>query len=73
MDARRIALIDLNGSIVGMIDVSKLDHANSQTPMTLAVQTRCDMGDWHTGQEMELVPWGRAVKDPYPPPGSRRA
>jgi hypothetical protein len=64
MDARRIALIDVDGSLVGMIDVSRLDHANTQCLMMLAVQTRCDMGDWHTGQEMQLVPWGRALKGP---------
>jgi hypothetical protein len=67
MDKRRIVLLDAAGSIanIGVLDVTRVDNANTQCMMQLEVQTRCDLGHWHAGQRIQLVPWGRALEDPY--------
>lgn len=65
MDARRIVLRDAAGSVIRMMDVSDIDNANSQCSLTLTVETRCDLGDWHQGQDIYLAVWGRAIRSPY--------
>ena len=64
MDARRLVIRDLDGHIVKHIDISDLDHANTQAPIFVDIETRCDVGDWHRGQRVELVPWGRRITRP---------
>jgi hypothetical protein len=61
MDRRRIVLRDCAGAIIASLDVSDIDNASALAIMTLEVQTRCDLGDWHTGQTVCLSPWGNAV------------
>lgn len=58
MDARVIVLRDANGAAVKTLDVSDLDNANSSAPMALTIETRCDLGEWHQSQQMQLIPWG---------------
>jgi hypothetical protein len=71
MDARRIALIDTDGRIVAEIDVTNVENCNIQAPFILEVQTRCDMGDWHTGETVTLAPWGHDLKNPARPSRAR--
>lgn len=61
MDKREIVLVDVDGRLIGQLDVSPIDHANSQAPICLEIRTRCDMGEWHTTQRLELVPWGPRI------------
>ncbi|HWD76725.1 MAG TPA: hypothetical protein VG371_16435 [Solirubrobacteraceae bacterium] len=46
------------------LDVSEFDHANAQCSMHLEVRTRCDMGEWHATQRLELYPWGTRITRP---------
>ena len=63
MDKRSIVLKDFNGVVIREMDISDIDHANTQLDMTIVVRTRCDMGDWHEGQSVRLFPWGQRVHD----------
>jgi hypothetical protein len=60
---RVIRLTDAAGFPIGSIDVSQIDHCNTQVPFTLTVETLCDQGEWHTGQRFVVdKPWGKAVQ-----------
>jgi hypothetical protein len=61
MKQRVVALVDTDGHLIRSMDISDLDNASCLAVMTLEVQTQCDMGDWHQGQQMRLVPWGRRI------------
>lgn len=64
MDKRTIVLLDAAEQVIAELDVSHIDHANTQAWMHLEVRTRCEMGDWHAGQRVEVYPWGsRLTKD----------
>lgn len=58
MIARRIALIDAAGNVFREIDISDIDNADIRTPITVQIQTQCDLGHWHDGQTFYTVPWG---------------
>ncbi len=62
MDKRVIRLTDENGCTIGEMDISGIEHANTTWPITLTVETRCDMGHWHTNSTWDLPVFGRAVK-----------
>lgn len=64
MDRRKIVLLDAAGRVVAEMDVSHIDHADYRAPMLAEVRTRCDLGDWHAGQSVELYPWGNRVGGP---------
>jgi hypothetical protein len=64
MKTRRLIILNGADMIAVSMDISDLDHASSTFPMTMAIQTQCDLGDWHTGQKTILEPWGRALKTP---------
>lgn len=59
--ARAIVLRDTDGRAVKTMDVSELDHENTTAPYHLSVETRCDLGEWHTGEVITLAPWGPRV------------
>lgn len=61
MMRRRIVLIDAAGCIFRELDISDIDNADARTPITIQVQTQCDMEHWHDGQTIETVPWGRRL------------
>ena len=66
MTARRIVLIDCNGSRYPYasandhwcIDASGVPNANTQYPLQVAVEEQCNMGCWHIRSRHELDPWG---------------
>ncbi len=64
MDARRLVLRDLNDIVIKSLDISDVEHANSQCQMTIAVETRCELGDWHEGQVFNVAPWVRLAGQP---------
>lgn len=61
-EARRIVILDGNGVIVKTLDISEIDNANAMFPMLFAVETRCDLGQWHRTQADKLLPWGNRIK-----------
>jgi hypothetical protein len=61
-DARRIIILDGADYPIGALDISEIENANTQCVLRLAVETRCDLGDWHRGQVVDLLPWGRKIK-----------
>jgi hypothetical protein len=64
MQRRRIVLKDFAGRVIKSLDISDVDHANTQYRMTLEVQTQCDMLHWHANQEFDTVPWGQRLRLP---------
>lgn len=64
MDARVIVLRDGNGAAVKTLDVSDVDNSDSQAPLALTLETRCDVGEWHQSQRTELAPWGPRITEP---------
>ena len=64
MIRRRIVLIDAAGHVFRELDISDIDNADVRAPITIQVQTQCDMEHWHDGQTIITVPWGRALTDP---------
>lgn len=67
MIRRRIVLRDAAGSIFRELDISDIDNADAAAPVTIEIQTQCEMLHWHDGQTIVTVPWGRALKNPYNP------
>ena len=65
MQARRIVLRDAAGCIFREMDISDIDNTDTRVPVTIEIQTQCDMQHWHDGQTIITVPWGRALKNPY--------
>jgi len=68
---RRVRIIDVNGSsigatykalnggtIPGVIEVTGVPHANSQSPMYIIVEERCHKLIWHEIDRMRLGCWG---------------
>lgn len=66
MDRRRIALYGTAGDQIAAMDVSAFDHANASIAIRLVVETRCDMGEWHSSQVFDVAPWGARLADPPP-------
>jgi hypothetical protein len=62
VDRRKIVLLDAADHVIKELDVSEVEHASIQAAMHIEVRTRCDMGDWHATQRLELYPWGRSIK-----------
>lgn len=48
----------LNPSVHIGIDITGMPNANTMNPVVLLVQEQCNLGDWHTINHVELVPWG---------------
>lgn len=67
MKRREIILRDTTGWIIRCMDISDIDHCNSTALLTLEVRTLCDMGDWHGGQNVEMMPWGAKLEDVLAP------
>ena len=58
MRSRRIVLRDAAGQELATIDTTGIAHANATAVMTLTVEALCDQEQWHTGQLINLAPWG---------------
>lgn len=63
MDKRTLTLRNPDGSAIHQIDISDIDNANTLCPIYLEVETRCDMGHWHTNSIYTIPPFGRAIKE----------
>lgn len=61
MRQRRIVLIDACGQVFRELDISDIDNADIRAPITIQVQTQCDMEHWHDGQAIITVPWGQRL------------
>jgi len=62
MDRRKIVLLDAGMKVVKELDISEVDHADARIGMYVEVRTRCEMGEWHATQRVELYPWGSRIK-----------
>ena len=47
-----------------MFDMSDIDNANSGMPLQFVIQTRCDLGDWHTDSRTDIPVYGNAISPP---------
>jgi hypothetical protein len=59
-----IVLRDASGATVRTMDVSDLDNTDNTAPLAVTVEARCDLGEWHQAQRMDLIPWGTRVSTP---------
>jgi len=64
MSNRCLVVRDDDGRALKTIDVSDVDNTDATRPLSLSVETRCSLGEWHAGQQTPLVPWGPAVLSP---------
>ena len=66
---RRLVLRDTNGELLltdrfgrplphFQIDLTGIQHANSQCAILAAVQEQCNLGCWHDVSANPLPPWG---------------
>jgi hypothetical protein len=63
-DRRIINILDPAGYIVKSINISDLDNADTQCPLTFEVSTRCDMGHEHITDTYILNVWGPRLINP---------
>ena len=47
-----------------MFDMADIDNASADHPLQFVIQTRCDLGDWHTDSRTDIPPYGNAVSGP---------
>lgn len=43
------------------LDITKVDHANPQSSMTVVIEEKCNLGHWHTGDSWDIPPWGNRL------------
>lgn len=64
MQARHLVLRDMNGEVIKDLNVSDVDNANSAAQMSVTVETKCDLGEWHVSDRYNLLPWGPRISEP---------
>ena len=59
---RLLQLRDCNGAVIREVDISDVEHANSQLSMSVAIMTQCSLGYWHDNSSTEVLPWGSHLR-----------
>jgi hypothetical protein len=49
---------------ITMFDIADIDNANNTQPLQMVIQTRCDLGDWHTDSRTDIPVYGNAISSP---------
>ena len=55
---------------ITMFDITDIDNANNSHPLQFVIQTRCDLGDWHTDSRTDIPVYGNAIPSFTPTVGN---